>query len=145
MKHPGGRPTEYGPDILKKAEKYLNGGWKKEGDAVPIIEGLALSIGMARDTVYQWAKDAEKKEFSDIFKAVQAKQARLLATNGLTGIFNPTITKLFLSKHGYVEKTESDVTSGGEKITGINYIMPNEPKLKTDPEAAPGVSVSPGH
>jgi len=143
-KHLGGRPSEYGPEVLKKAKAYLNGGWKGEGDVVPIIEGLALSIGVCRDTVYQWAKDPEKKEFSDIFKAVQAKQARLLASNGLTGVFNPTITKLFLSKHGYIEKTESDVTSGGEKVTGINYIVPHESKPQADPEAAPGVSVPPG-
>jgi len=144
----GGRPSEYGPEILKKAKAYLNGGWRKEGDAVPIIEGLALSIGVHRDTVYQWVKDAAtdpaKEPFSDIFKAVLAKQARLLATNGLTGAFNPTITKLFLSKHGYIEKTETDHTSGGEKISSINYIVPNGAKPQADAEAAPGVSVPPG-
>jgi hypothetical protein len=144
MKHPGGRPSDYNPEILKKAEKYLNGGWKKEGDAVPIVEGLALSIGVARDTVYQWAKDPAKPEFSDIFRQVLATQARLLASNGLNGTFQPTITKLFLSKHGYVEKTETDHTSGGEKITGINYIVPNGTQSQTDTQAAPGVSVPPG-
>ena len=32
-----------------------------------------------------------------------------------------------------------DVTTGGEKITGINYIVPNGTDPQTDVEAAPSV------
>jgi hypothetical protein len=32
---------------------------------------------------------------------------------------------LLLAKHGYTDKTETDITSKGEKIAGINYVVPN--------------------
>lgn len=43
--------------------------------------------------------------------------------------------KWFLSKimpKKFGEKTEVDVTSGGEKITGINYIVPKDAKKPND-------------
>ena len=114
----GGRPTKYTKELLKKAHEYIDGAWKKE-DAVPMIVGLALHCDISKVTVYEWMKDPEKDEFSNIAKKVEQMQERYLAKGGLTNEMNANITKLLLSKHGYSDKQEIDHTSTGEKIEGI--------------------------
>jgi hypothetical protein len=113
-----GRPTEYGPDILTRAAKYLGSAWKDDGDVIPTIEGLSLYLDISRDTVYEWAKHDDKKEFSDIVERILSKQARTLANSGLAGKFNAPITKLMLSKHGYTEKSEV-AHSGSISLTDL--------------------------
>lgn len=124
-----GRPTKLTDELIKQAENYLTT-WKTvDQEAIPTIEGLAIRLGISRDTVYEWRKVPVPTEgaipeskslelhlqFSDIVNELQAKQARTLISNGLNGKFNPTITKLILSgKHNYVEKTESDLHHSGE-------------------------------
>ena len=51
--------------------------------------------------LYAWAKDENKREFSDILDQINTKQECVLLDNGLTGKFNASITKLMLGKHGY--------------------------------------------
>lgn len=123
-----GRPTSYSDETLKKAESYLKVGWQKEGDVIPTIEGLALCLGISRETVYAWSKQEEKKDFSDIVERIMSKQGKTLANGGLKGELNPTITKLMMAKHGYKESNEVDLTSGGDKVTSINYIVPENAK-----------------
>jgi|DEB0MinimDraft_10_1074344.scaffolds.fasta_scaffold61332_2 hypothetical protein len=107
---PAGRPSDYTPKIVKAAWKYVNGGWIEAGDKVPSVAGLACEIGIHRETCYDWARD-EEKEFSDILNAIAKKQERELVNNGLDGTFNPPITKMMLSKHGYSDRVENDHTS----------------------------------
>lgn len=123
MAHAGGRPTKLTPELIKKAQAYIwvskenNGaGWKQvNGEVVPTIEGLAMFLKVHRDTIYSWGKQNE--QISDIIEAIKQEQAVTLISGGLRGAFNATISKLLLSsKHGYVEKTETDVTTKGEKI-----------------------------
>lgn len=85
---------------------------------IPTIEGLALCLGIRRETVWVWCKDKQKKEFSNIVEQISAKQARTLANNGLAGKFNAPITKLMLSKHGYTEKSEVE-HSGSISLTDL--------------------------
>jgi hypothetical protein len=106
---PAGRPKDYCPQIVEKAWEYANGGWIKAGDKVPSIAGLACEIGIHRDTCHDWARDKDK-EFSDILKAIAQKQERELLNNGLDGTFNPPITKMMLSKHGYSDATKQEVS-----------------------------------
>ena len=138
MVHPGGRPTDYSEEILEKTLEYLKGAEDEEEQQltglsvkgtqlfkthlkvnIPTIEGLAYHLKVNRDTIYTWAK--KHPEFSDIIGDLKAKQAKELISKGLSGDYNPTIAKVLLSKHGYKESTEQDVTSDGLPIQIVSY------------------------
>jgi len=89
---------------IEPALKYVNGGYLEAGDVIPTVAGLAVSLGKRRETMHVWAKENEK--FSNIIEALLSLQEKGLINNSLTGNFNPTITKLLLSKHGYSERQE---------------------------------------
>lgn len=115
------RPTEFNDELLNKARQYLAN--LPEDEVVHSIEGLALFVGIARSTVYEWQKNFS--EFSDIVDEVLAKQAKKLANSGLDNKFNASITKLMLTKHGYSDKQEVDTNLKADidaKITGMKII-----------------------
>lgn len=132
-----GRPPIYTDEIVSKSEQYLSECideieeyHKTRGDKsdtyerivkvkLPTIEGLAVYLGISRETVYAWEKEEDKKSFSDILGKLRAVQANTLINNGLSGDYNPVIAKLLLMKHGYVEKQETDVTSKGESVAPV--------------------------
>lgn len=103
---PGGRPTIYSLEIVEKARSYVEKDFKELEHFIPSIAGLCVHLKMSRDTIYDWCKDPEKKEFSDIIDDLKEKQEHTLLAGGLGGGFNSTITKLVLGKHGYSDKTE---------------------------------------
>lgn len=102
------RPTNYTPEILKSAKEYVDSGWKECGDKVPTVAGLAIELGVSRSICYVWAKDEDKTEFLDILTRVEQIQERELVNRGLGGDFNPAITKMMMTKHGYSDKQEID-------------------------------------
>ena len=109
MSNPG-RPTKYTEELIAQAQAYLS---KLPQTDLPTIEGLAISLRISRDTIYEWEK--EYIDFSDIVEELRAKQAEKLIQYGLQGRYNPTIAKLILSgKHNYVEKSEVDNHHSGE-------------------------------
>jgi len=125
-----GRPTDYSPEIIERAEKYLeeckdsfefavsdNGKFSHAFRQVnlPSVEGLAAYLGKARSTLYLWAKEHE--EFSDIFEKILAEQAKRLINNGLSGDYGATIAKLMLTKHGYTDR--QDITSDEKPISSL--------------------------
>lgn len=112
-----GRPSEYSDEKVNLARMYLEGGWQEQGDAVPQVAGLSLAMGISRETAYQWSKDEDKRQFSDIFTRVMQLQERGLVNNGLRGDFNPAITKMMLTKHGYSDKQEIDHSSTDGTLT----------------------------
>ena len=125
---PGGRPIEYCQEDVDKANDYLKR-WKQLGDKVPMVAGLAIHMGRSRSTVLLWAKDEEKPEFSAIVMKIQAAQERELANNGLSGDFNPSITKLMMGKHGYKENRHTEHTGAdGGPIEGIWTVTIVDPK-----------------
>jgi len=104
-----GRPSKLTADVIAQAWKYLNDTTSiaaSAGGLMPTKERLALTIGVSRNTMYEWAKQSE--DFQDILDTLDAMQADMLLQNGLMNRYNSTITKLMLSKHGYVEKQEID-------------------------------------
>lgn len=121
-----GRPSKYSDELCRKARAYVNGGYEACGDAVPQIAGLALELGISRDTVYQWAADPEKQEFSDIVANCMSAQERKLVNGALLGIMNPTISKLLLVKHGHSERIQQEVTGadGQALALAVNFVSP---------------------
>ena len=102
------RPTKLTEELITKAREHVNSFDVSAYTLLPTIEGLALELKINRDTIYQWEK--ENDEFSDIVSEIREKQAQKLIQLALAGKYNASIAKLILSgKHGYVEKTESDV------------------------------------
>jgi len=110
-----GRPSSYNQKMQAAAEAYVAGGFKKEGDVVPTTEGLALSLGVTRMTLNNWA--AAHATFFDTFEALKSTQARLLANGALKGDMNATIAKLMLHNHGYSDKAETDHKSSDGSMT----------------------------
>ena len=119
---PGGRPSDYTPELVKKAWAYANGGWAEAGDPVPSVAGLACEIGIRRETCHVWAKD-ENKEFSNILKKIAETQERQLLRGGLSSAFNASITKMILTKHGYSDKVETDHTSSDGTMTPTTIVI----------------------
>lgn len=134
-KNKGGRPIEYNEQILEKAREYLTNCEDKEiekgTDEKPIYSikvklptkgGLAVYLGVARDTLYDWANKYE--EFSYIMEQLSAEQEDKLINNGLSGDYNPTIAKVLLTKHGYREGIDN--TSNGKELPQpILNVYPN--------------------
>lgn len=83
---------------------------------LPSIAGLAVYLKVSRDSIYAWRDtDSELgKRFSDILSEILAEQEKRLINGGISGTYNPMITKLALGKHGYSDKT--DLTSGGKEL-----------------------------
>lgn len=102
-----GRPSKLAMS-LEKAKAYLMGEYKTVGDVVPNIAGLACYLNISRSTIYEWS--SSNVEFSDIVEGILALQENKLLNCGLKGEFNPAITKLMLSKHGYADKQETELS-----------------------------------
>jgi len=89
---------------------------------LPTLEGFAVFIGVNKTTLYEWEKDHE--EFSNALDLIRSEQQERLINNGLAGTYNSTIAKLILSSnHGMREKTDTDVTSGGERIGTADAVI----------------------
>ena len=108
------RPTKYSKEIVEKAKAYITD-YEKYDDMIPSIEGMAEHLGLARETLYDWAKQKDKG-FSDILGRCMQVQAKTLVNNGLNNTFNSAITKLVLGKHGYHDSMKQDITSSDESM-----------------------------
>lgn len=104
-----GRPTKYSEEILSKTLDYINN-YKDHDDLIPSIAGLSVVLGVRRETLHDWAKQESKLEFSNMLADLLARQEQVLFNKGLAGEFNPTIAKLALTKHGYSDKAQHEVS-----------------------------------
>lgn len=102
------RPSSYNEEVQALADEYAEGKWAELGHAVPSVVGLAVFIKVASKTVYNWGH--EYPAFLRTLKEIEDKQHLELASRGLKGDYNPTITKLMLHNHGYSEKTQSEIS-----------------------------------
>ena len=103
------RPTKYSTALVEKAQHYLDN-YQEEGHKIPSQAGLALALGLSRETLRIWSQAEDKKEFLGILERINQKQECLLLDGGLTGKFNSAITKLVLGKHGYHDRPQQDGT-----------------------------------
>lgn len=108
------RPTKYNDEILEKAEDYIKN-YITYGDQIPMIDGLALELGIHRDTINDWEK--KYPEFSDIVRTLMTHQGRKLMNGSLSGEFREkTATLALSSNHGLVTKTAQDITSSDGSV-----------------------------
>lgn len=115
------RPTKYTEETIQKARDYIANYQDKE-DMIPSVAGLAVELGVSRETIYDWSRQEEKKAFSDMLAELLAEQQRILINNGLNGKFNSNITKLVLAQHGMHDKVDQDLTTKGGKLEGITFV-----------------------
>lgn len=119
-----GRPSKYSDELCRKGRLYVAGGYAECGDVIPQIAGLAIELGISRETVYEWASDPEKKEFSDIVANCMSAQERKLVNGSLTGDMNPTISKLLLVKHGHSERIQQEVSGpNGDPVSIVERVI----------------------
>lgn len=129
------RPTKYTPELLEKARDYIEN-HLEYGDLVPSHAGLACELNITRGTLYEWQKNPEKKEFSDILDQCNRKQERMLLSGGLSGDMNSQITKLMLGKHGYSEKNQTEVSGpDGGAIKTEWVVQPVKPMRQDEKDA----------
>ncbi len=122
-KHPGGRPTEYTPEVYQTALAYLDNYNTEHGHVIPSVVGLCKVLKRASATLYRWANeksDVYHPEFREIVDAINDGQHFKLMDGGLTGEFNSNIAKLLLHKHGHNDKKETELTVDGINLT-MNY------------------------
>ena len=124
-----GRPSKYTPELLEKAREYLESGYVENDELFPSHVGLCLYLGIGKSTAYDWAKEVEKSEFSDIFEQIMMKQELKIVKNAMTGDYNSTIAKVMLTKHGYSDKQQTELTgANGGPIEAQWSIQPVKPK-----------------
>lgn len=115
-KHLGGRPPklteEERAEVLEAFKLYI----QNEND--PTIVGfcawdsVAIQYSITKDNLYDW------EEFSELRKRAIEKQEAYLIKNAGSNTYNPTIAifRLKQPQHGYKDRIDSDITSGGEKL-----------------------------
>lgn len=107
----GGRPSKLTEEALEKAEHYVEN-FKEYGDVVPTVVGMALALGVSTVSVYKWAQSEDPNErFVNSFMKIDQLQHKGLVNGGLTGGFNPAVTKMMLTNHGYSDSRKIDHSS----------------------------------
>lgn len=104
------RPTKYNKAILETAKSYLEDFRTEHAHSVPSVAGLGKVLRITRETLYQWAEDEDKKEFSDTLAQIMSDQEFELQNGGLNGSLNSNITKLMLFNHGHSEKQDQKMS-----------------------------------
>ncbi len=151
-----GRPPEYKPEYVAKAEEYLAECQDEDVQTVkqaneekgyemfenklkvklPTLEGFARYIGVNKTSLYEWEK--LHPDFSNALDKIRTEQHDRLVNNGLSGDYNPTIAKLILSaNHGMREKQEIDHNNPDGNLKSITIIKNgtgsnNQPAAEAD-------------
>lgn len=118
-----GRPSKYDSKYIESVSEYLaecvdtytNGKLKVK---IPTIEEFATYIDVNKTTLYEWQKD--HPQFSNAIERIKTEQQTRLINSGLSNEYNSTIAKLMLSSnHGMREKSDTDITTGGERLSPL--------------------------
>ena len=128
MARPNGRPPKFksATELHDAIVKYFQ--YCKAERELPNKAGLCVSLIISRDTYSEY-----RKKFPDTIKdadaTIENAWVQRLAGNSPTGA-------IFYLKNAfsadYRDRTETDLTSAGEKITGFQMIPPNDRPNKTD-------------
>ena len=117
----GGRPTKLTDELIAKAEMYLVD-YMSNDDIVPSVAGLSCYLDVAKSSIYKYRDESPR--FSDTLERIESLQEKMLLKGGLMGDFNPTITKLMMSNHGYSEKQQVDNTSSDGSMKPVPALTP---------------------
>lgn len=92
-----------------------------------LIEGLCLRLNCERQTLLNYEKKPGYEEYFDILTRAKRKITQNNLTYGLTGEYNPRLVQFLLTNNAeYKDKSETDITSGGDKLSfAIKMIKPN--------------------
>lgn len=110
------RPTKYNKEMQAKAEEYVSGGFRDNGNVIPSIEGLSSYLGVTRTTLRNWGDS--NAEFLTTLGQIERDQKNITLNEGLKGEFNATIAKLVLANHGMHDK--QDVKQEGDLIIKLD-------------------------
>jgi hypothetical protein len=133
-KHAGGRPPKLTPEeraeVLQAFRLYI------ERTPDPTLVGFVafdpvpIKYMVTRDNIKDW------DEFSPLQKIAIEKQEAFLLQAGGTGRYNTTLAifRLKQPQHGYTDKVDADITSGGDKIQPVlvKFISSGEDVGNTD-------------
>lgn len=119
----GGRPTKLTPEIFESTQEYFESckdhDDNKTPSELPTTAGLAVWLHVSQKTIFNWAEGNE--EFLQLLGDLNAEQEKRLINKGLLGEYNSNLAKFILSaRHEYREKTDTDITSGGEPLIPFN-------------------------
>lgn len=115
-----GQPTKYSKAKLEKAIDYITN-YADYEDVIPSVAGLAVVLEVSKKTLYNWAEVEENSEFLHALSRLATNQERRLLNGGLSGSYNPTITKLILTNHGYSDKPREDIDDEDAPPLDINF------------------------
>ena len=121
-----GRPTKYTPETINKINEYIEEAIP-QNMKIPTVEGIALKLGISKETLYQWAK--KRPEFSDALAELKMKQKECLTEIGIFGgkEINASIVQLLLKiNHGMTESTP--LASNVENMQ-VNFISHDGRKI----------------
>ena len=107
-----GRPTKYTKALNDAAKDYLVNYLAEYEHPLPSVVGMSVAIGVAKSTLYEWAKD-ERGDIADTLAKCNSQQELSLIHKGLSNEFNATIVKLALANHGYSDKVDSTLSAPG--------------------------------
>lgn len=162
-KNLGGRPTKYKEEFCDAAEKYFGREpyTKHEVDVTdakgnthkktvyepcdfPTLAGFAVSIGVHRETVRNWANEVYPEDYEDkslagthvhprffaTIKKATDYQENILVTNGLKGLYEQPAF-IFVSKNvlGWKDRVDVEAKHSGEVISGAAQLAATLQKL----------------
>lgn len=144
-----GRPTDMTDELVKQIKQSILDG----ND----LKTTANICGIDPQKLYNWNSD-NYLNISDKIDGWKRDYKLSLADKNINDILKigavpnkvtlkvvadmSKFVKETLDRDNYKKKTETDLTSKGEKILGINYILPNGTDDKTNTEATPSISSS---
>lgn len=142
----------YKKEIIEQAKEFFaDGSIKKENEKfiykpnkMPTLYRFARKIGVEYETVWRWAeqgKDIDEEgewvenktpdflRFFNAYKEAKELQKEFLISIGLANAA-PSAFAIFTAKNvtDMRDKIETDITSKGEKVESINYIVPEKIK-----------------
>lgn len=125
-----GAPTKLTPLLKMQLAQYVHGGYLEQDDVIPTVQSFALLAGVGSSTLRQWHAQDVDPEFTALYKALHDAQFKVLTNKGLSGRFNPSLTGLFLGKHGYSQRQDHTSSDGSmtPQVTEIKrrIVKPDE-------------------